>query len=151
VSQSNPIRLFVSHLYAPDDDYFRVFEYLESARGFYYRNLSTPERRPAASDKESIKEDLRRQIADAEAVIVLAGQYPRDPVIVEFQALYAKACDKPVIVMEPFGIAEPVPARLRELSDEILTWNEREMADAIRRQARHEETVRWDTIDFKPD
>lgn len=151
MSQENPIRLFVSHLYSTGDDYYRVFEYLESARGFFYRNLSTPDRRPASGDKETIKEDLRRQIADAEVVIVLSGLYSSDPVLTEFQALYAKACDKPVIVMEPFGIAEPVPARLRNLSDEVVSWNEREMADAIRRQARHEETVRWDTIEFKLD
>ena len=28
---------------------------------------------------------------------------------------------------------------------------ERSIADAIRRQARHEDTTRWDTIDFKLD
>jgi hypothetical protein len=27
-------------------------------------------------------------------------------------------------------------------------WNERHIVDAIRRQARHEETTRWDVIDF---
>jgi len=37
------------------------------------------------------------------------------------------------------------------LSDEIVEWNERSIADAIRRQARHEDTTRWDTIDFKLD
>ena len=39
VSQNNPIRVFVSHLYAPDDEYLRVFEYLESAPNFFYTNL----------------------------------------------------------------------------------------------------------------
>ncbi len=36
-------------------------------------------------------------------------------------------------------------------TDEIVEWNERSIADAIRRQARHEDTTRWDTIDFKLD
>jgi predicted aldo/keto reductase-like oxidoreductase len=69
----------------------------------------------------------------------------------EFQGLYAKAADKPVIVMEPFGTGDTVPAKLREFADEVVPWNEREMSDAIRRQARHEETTRWDTIEFKLD
>ena len=95
MSQENPIRLYVSHLFEPDDEYQRVFEYLESAKNFYYRNLSAPERLPRSREKEAIKEEMRRQMADAEIVIVLARQYPRDAVLTEFQALYAKACDKP--------------------------------------------------------
>lgn len=151
MSQENPIRLFVSHLYAPDDEYFRVFEYLESAVNFFYQNLSTPDRPPRSAEREALKEDLRRQMADAEAVLLLSSLHERDAALVEFQGLCAKANDKPVIVMEPFGAGETVPAKLRDLADEVVPWNEREMADAIRRQARHEETTRWDTIEFKLD
>jgi len=61
--EGNPIRLFVTHLYAPDETYFRVFEYLESQPNFYYRNLSTPDKPPRSKEKEAIREDLRRQMA----------------------------------------------------------------------------------------
>ena len=151
MSQQNPIRLFVSHTFAPDDDYQRVFEYLESAINFFYKNLAAPDQHPRSMDKESLKEGLRQQMSDAEVVLILSGQHERDPVLIEFQALYAKACDKPVIVMEPFGAGDTVPAKLRDYADEVVQWNGREMTDAIRRQARHEETTRWDTIEFKLD
>lgn len=151
MSQQNPIRLFVSHSFTPDIDYLRVFEYLESAVNFFYATLSAPDKPPRSLDKESLKEALRRQMADAEVVLLLSGQFQRDPVMLEFQALYAKACDKPVIVMEPFGAGDTVPARLRDYADEVVQWNAREMTDAIRRQARHEETTRWDSIEFKLD
>lgn len=151
MSQENPIRLFVSHLFEPDDEYYRVFEYLESSKNFFYRNLSAPDKTPRSFDRETVKEALRKQMGDAEAVIVLSAQFARDPVLVEFQALFAQACDKPVIVLEPFGTGQTVPAKLRELADEVVPWNEREMSDAIRRQARHEETTRWDSIEFKLD
>lgn len=151
MSEQNPIRLFVSHLYAPDEAYFRVFEYLESSPNFFYANEARPDRPPRSREKEALKEDLRRQIDGAEVVVLLSSMYERDAVLIEFQALYAKACDKPVIAMEPFGTGEPVPAKLRELVDETVPWNSRELADAIRRQARHEETTRWDTIEFKLD
>ena len=59
--------------------------------------------------------------------------------------------DKPLVVMEPFGTTEAVPPKLREMADEVVPWNGREMADAIRRQARHEDTTRWDVIEFKLD
>lgn len=151
MSEQNPIRLFVSHLYAPDEAYFRVFEYLESTPNFFYANQARPDRPPRSREKEALKEDLRRQIDGAEVVVLLSSMYARDAVLIEFQALYAKACDKPVIAMEPFGTGEPVPAKLRELVDETVPWNSRDLADAIRRQARHEETTRWDTIEFKLD
>ena len=151
VTESNPIRLFVTHLYAPDESYFRVFEYLESQPNYYYKNLATPDRLPRSKEKEAIREDLRRQIAGAEVVVALSSLYMRDPTSIEYQCLYAQSCDKPLVVMEPFGTKEPVPARLRELADEVVAWNGREMADAIRRQARHEDTTRWDTIEFKLD
>lgn len=151
MSENNPIRLFVTHLYAPDEAYFRVFEYLESQPNFFYINLATPEKPPRSKDKEPIREDLRRQMADAEVVVLLSSLHARDPVLIEYQGLYAQSANKPLIVMEPFGTTEAVPAKLREMADEVVPWNGREMADAIRRQARHEDTTRWDTIEFKLD
>lgn len=151
MTENNPIRLFVTHLYEPDESYFRVFEYLESQPNFFYTNFATPEKPPRSKEKEAIREDLRRQIADAEVVILLSSLYKRDSVLVEYQGLYAQSCEKPLIVMEPFGVTEPVPAKLREMADEVVAWNGREMGDAIRRQARHEDTTRWDVIEFKLD
>lgn len=150
MSQANPIRLFVTHMWQPNDDYLRVFEYLESARNFFYRNTSTPEQRPVG-DKETLKEDLRRQIAAAEAVIALPSIYPQNQDMVLFQLLYAQASDKPVVLLKPFGTQEPVPKALAELADETIDWDERGLVDALRRQARHEDTARWDTIEFKLD
>jgi hypothetical protein len=151
MSQENPIRLFVSHLFQTDDDYLRLFEYLESASNFYYKNLSAPDKAPRSPEKEALKEELRRQMADAEVIVVLASQFERNQILTEFQALYGKACDRPVIVVEPFGATQPVPRRLRDLADEVVPWNERGLVDAVRRQARHEETTRWDVVEFKLD
>ena len=64
MSQANPIRIFVTHLWEKSDDYLRVFEYLESARNFFYRNFSTVEQRPVG-DKEALKEDLRAGLQSA--------------------------------------------------------------------------------------
>ena len=42
-------------------------------------------------------------MADAEVVVVLSSLYLRDPVAIEYQCLYAQSCEKPMVVMEPFG------------------------------------------------
>lgn len=146
----NPIRLFVAHAFALNNDYTRVFEYFESARNFYYRNCSVLEA-PANADDEALKQELRKQINLAEVVIVPAGPYREQREWFDFEVNCAKGFDKPVIVLEVFGAKEYLPVQLEALADEIVRWDERDLVDAVRRQARHEDTTRWDVIDFKMD
>jgi hypothetical protein len=150
MSQANPVRLFVTHLWESTDDYLRVFEYLESHRNFFYRNYSTPDK-PVVGDKEALKEDLRRQIAPVEAVIALSSLYDTNPDMVYFQLLYADANNIPVILMKRFGDQRPPHKMLAEHASEIIDWDERALVDAVRKHARHEDTTRWDTIEFKLD
>ncbi|HKZ74212.1 MAG TPA: hypothetical protein VJ011_09110 [Steroidobacteraceae bacterium] len=150
MSQANPVTLFVTHAWEHSDDYLRVFEYLESTRNFFYRNYSAPDKRPSG-DKEAQKEALRQQIAPAEAVIGLASLYDVDRDLLTFQLLYAQACNKAVVLLKYFGSAKPVPQAILDLAHEVIDWDDRALVDAIRRQARHEETTRWDVIEFKLD
>ena len=146
-SEKNPVKLFVSHAWESDPDYHRVFEYLESTSNFYYRNLSDPDEKPSA-DEEACKEAMRSQIKEAEAVILLAGMYDTHRRWLDFQMHAAKAFDKPVIAIQPFGGVQTMPEDICDLADEVVEWNERSMVDAILRQARHEDTQRWEVIDF---
>jgi hypothetical protein len=150
VSQADPVRIFVTHCWETSDDYLRVFEYLESQRNFFYRNYSAPEHRPQG-DKEALRENLRKQIAPCEAVIGLSSLFDAHQELLTFQLLFAQASHKPVILMKPFGARKEVPKAILDLANEVVDWDERALVDAIRRQARHEDTTRWDTIEFKLD
>jgi hypothetical protein len=150
VTQKNPIRLFVCHVWQKDDDYLRIFEYLESVDNFFYLNTSTPDRRPPG-DREVLRDDLRRQIREAEVVILPAQIYRKHLDWIEFQLHCGKAFDKPVVVLEPFGTHETIAPAVLELGDEVVPWDQRQLVDAIKRQARHEETTRFDVIEFKLD
>jgi hypothetical protein len=150
VTQKNPVRLFVAHTWAPDEDYHRIFEYIESTDNFFYRNTSAPDQRPSG-DRETLREALRQQIGEAEVVLVPASLYRRHLDWVEFQMHCAKAFDKPIIVLEPFGGAETIAPAVQELADDVVPWDRRQLVDAIKRQARHEETTRFDMIEFKLD
>ncbi|MGH8308902.1 MAG: hypothetical protein ACRETX_03810 [Steroidobacteraceae bacterium] len=150
MSQANPVRLFVTHAWEYSDDYLRVFEYLESARTFFYRNFSTPDKRPSG-DREALKEDLRHQIAPVEAVVAVASLNDSHTDLLTFQLLYAQANNKAVVLLKHFGSAKPLPKELTDLANEVIDWDDRALVDAIRRQARHEESTRWDVIEFKLD
>jgi hypothetical protein len=151
MSQKNPIRVFVTHNWHDQDDYSRLFEYLESARNFFYRNTSTPDKPPQASDTEGVREDLRRQIGAAEVVIALASLYAEQPDLTIFQMNYAKSQKKPVILMRQFGLKTEPSKLLVERADDVVEWEERGLVDAIRRLARGENTARFDTVEFNPD
>ena len=72
----------------------------------------------------------------------------RNAELVSYQMDVADANEKPLIAVRPFGGMLETPQDLVDRVKEHLDWNEREIADAIRRQARLEDTARWDVVDF---
>ncbi len=151
MSQADPIRVFTTHAWEQGDDYLRVYEFLESARNFYYRNCSNPEQRPLNMSTEGQREELRAQMHSAEVVVALSSLYADHRDLLVFQLHFAKAGNKPVILLPGFGSELVLPRTVTELVDAQVAWDERALADEIRRQGRHEETTRWDTIEFKID
>lgn len=147
---NNPIRLFVIHNWQENDDMSRVFEYLESARNFHYKSTSLPQL-PRPLGSEAQREKLRGEIAPSEVVIVLPATYRLEPDLVVFEMNFAKAASRPIIALENFGSSEPLPKAILELADDVCPWNERSLVDALKLQARHEDTHRWESIEFKID
>jgi len=151
VSESNPIRVFVTHSFQQGDDYMRVFEFLESMERFFYLNCSKPENMPEKGGLDSIKDELIAQIKESEAVIVLASQYIEESELTRFQMDVADANEIPMIGIRPFGGVAQSPPELVSRVNENVEWNEREMVDALMRQGRLEQTSRWETIEFTLD
>ena len=149
MSEKNPIRIFVTHTFADHPDYHRVFEYLESAPNFFYRNCSAPHHPPAGGGKEALKEELRTQIKAAEVVVVLSSLYAEHKSWITYQMDAAQAMDRPLLALSAFGSDAKLPDEIAKRTPEVVEWNQREIVDAVRRLARHENTARWDTIEFK--
>jgi hypothetical protein len=148
MSAKNPIRVFVTHTFADHSDYHRVFEYLESSPNFYYINCSAPQNAPPTGGKEAIKDELRKQIKTAEVVVVLASMYSDNREWITYQMDVAQAFELPLVAVKGFGVVSDLPPDIARRADESVDWDERAMIDAIRRQARHEDTSRWEVIEF---
>jgi hypothetical protein len=148
VSERNPIRVFVTHAFHESDDYLRVFEFLESVDRFYYLNVSKPDNVPTSGGLEAIKEELIEQIKECEAVIVLPSLYDDKESIARFLMDAADVNSKPMIAIRPFGGLLETPTAVVDRCKEHIEWNDREIADALRRQARGEDTARWEKLDF---
>ena len=148
MSETNPYRVYVSHLFCEDPEYLRVFEFLEGVDRFFYINTSKPEDVPQSGGLEAIKDAYIRQIRESEAMIVLPEHFMENADLVNYQLDVGDANNKPVVVIKPFGGVREVPPELNRRAKEVIEWNNREIADALRRQARHEDTSKWDVIDF---
>ncbi len=148
MTESNPIRVFVTHAFEESDDYLRVFEFLESVDRFYYVNVSKPENAPAAGGPEAAKDELIEQILQAEVVVVVPDVFSLKPDLARYMMDVADANDINMIAIKPFGgvteTAEEVVGRVKE----NLQWNAREIVDTITFLARGTETQRWEVIDF---
>ena len=148
MSENNPIKVFAMHAFEESVDYLRLFEFLENVENFYYINVSKPENIPKAGGMQAIKDELMRQIKDSEAVFILPALFDEKTELVRFMMQVAEANNKAMIAIKSFGSVFETAAEVVERSQEHIEWNDREMADALRRQARGEDTARWEVIDF---
>ena len=148
MSENNPIKVFATHAFEESDDYLRVFEFLESVDRFYYINVSKPENVPESGGIQAIKDELIEQIKAAEAIFVISSVYEQRQDLVKFMMDVAEANSKGMVAIRTFGGVAETPDELLQRCQEHIEWNDREMADALLRQARGEDTSRWEVIDF---
>ncbi len=148
MSEKNPIRVFVTHTFVESDDYHRVFEFLESVDRFFYLNVSKPGNIPSDGGLEAIKDELIQQIKASEALIVVADAYSDKPDLVSYMMDVAEANNIGMIAIRPFGgMTETHPDVVGRVQEHV-EWNDRELVDALKRQARGEDTARWEVVDF---
>jgi hypothetical protein len=148
MTNASPIRVFVCHLFQKHPDYLRVFEYLESRDKFQYLNVSDPDRAPGGG-KEGLKDELRTQIKASEIVVLPVSIYDINRDLVTFEMDCAGAFDKPIIGVKSFGETVVIQKIVLERAADIVDWNARNLVDALRKHARHENTAHWDVVEFK--
>jgi len=148
VSENNPIRVFITHVFEESDDYLRVFEFLESVDRFYYINVSKPENIPSDGGLDAIRTELIQQIIAAEIVLIISDVYEKKSDLVNYMMDVARANNVRMIAIRPYGGMTDTAQSVVERVNEHVEWNAREIVDAINRQARGEDTARWEVIDF---
>lgn len=148
MSENNPIRVYGVHGWHRDEDYSRLFEYLESADNFFYRAVSDPDAHSPQGDGVAARRSLISEaLKNAECVVCTAASWEHFNDWARYTVDTARMLDLPVIVIEHFG-PKNLDVRLKGYAAETVGWDSRSIVDAIRREARHEDTIRFDTIDF---
>lgn len=148
MSESNPIKVFATHAFEESLDYLRLFEFLESVDRFYYINVSKPENIPGSGGLQAIKDELIEQIKASEAIVVLPDVLDQKGDLVHFMMDVAEANKIGMIAIRPFGGMSETPEDIVERCAEHIEWNDRDMVDSLKRQARGLNTARWEVLDF---
>ncbi len=151
MSESNPYRVYVVHIFQPSEDYQRVFEYLESRDNFFYVNSANIESMPATGGTDAIKEELRNQIKPAEVAIMPIATFESNPDLVRFQMDMVQACKIPLLAIESFGGTVAIQKEIVDRCADMIEWNDRTLISAIKMLARGEDTSQWETIEFNLD
>ena len=131
VTQQNPIRISVSHLWEATTTTCVCRDPGERPE-FLLRDSSKPDRRPA-SGKEAEREECG---ADGPGRGGHPARVPARarPGAGRVQADFAKAADKPLVLLTSFGGTGAIPKALLAIADESVDWDERALIDALRRR-----------------
>jgi hypothetical protein len=133
--QLHRYRLFISHAWQYNDDYYRLIGMLDNAPNFIYANYSVPEHDPVdANNKTKLKEELRQQIRPVEIVIILGGMYVAYSDWIQFEIDFATSLSKSILGIRPWG-AQVMPTAVQDAADKIVGWNTSTIVAAIRELA----------------
>ena len=127
-------RLFISHAWKYNEEYYRLVDMLDDKSHFKWRNYSVPQHDPFEMGTD-LEEALKRQIRPVNAVLILAGMYSNYSEWIEFEVKFSESISKPIIVVKPWG-QERTPTYLQEIADKpgntIVGWNIESIITAIR-------------------
>jgi hypothetical protein len=126
-------RVFISHAWKYNDDYYRCEKFLNEAPNFRWRNLSVPKHDPIL-DSDRLAQELRNQMRDADVFLILSGMYVSHSDWIDFEINFARRIGRPIIGIKPWG-STMVPVAVQNGADEMVGWNSDSIVGAIRRRA----------------
>ena len=127
-------RVFISHAWTYNADYYRLEEMLNDAPNIYWQNYSVPEHDPRYGGKRALTQALYNQIRPTNIVIILAGMYVSYSDWIQTEIDIALEMDKPILGIAPWG-SRKIPQAVQDAADEIVGWNTQSIVKAIREYA----------------
>lgn len=126
-------KLFISHAWSYNEDYYRIEKWLNEAPNFTWTNLSVPKHDPILN-AEQLEKELNNQMRPANAFVILAGMYVSHSDWIQYEINFARRIGRPIIGIQPWG-STLVPKAVQNGADEIVGWNRDSIVGAIRRRA----------------
>lgn len=130
-------RIFISHAWKYNDEYYRLIDLLNKVPYFTYENYSVPEHDPihtGLNNQLELEQALFDQIRPTQVVLILSGMYVVFREWIQREIDIASQLRKPIIGIIPWG-QQKIPIEVQEISQEMVGWNTSSIVGAIRRNA----------------
>jgi MTH538 TIR-like domain (DUF1863) len=125
-----PYRLFVSHAWDYNREYYDLINRFNDHPNFDYRNYSVPEHDPLDTTTQ-LAQKLLNQMNLVQVVIILAGMYVAHSDWIQYEIDQAVRLRKPIIAIKPWG-QERVPIAIQNAATVIHGWNISPIVQSIR-------------------
>jgi MTH538 TIR-like domain (DUF1863) len=126
-------KVFISHAWDYNEDYYRIEKWLNEAPNFIWTNLSVPKHNPILNSEELTKE-LNNQMRPAEVFLILAGMYVSHSDWIDYEINFARRIGRPIVGIQPWG-STMTPVAVQKGAKTIVGWNQNSIVSAIRQYA----------------
>ncbi|AFM12145.1 TIR domain-containing protein [Turneriella parva] len=128
-------RIFISHAWRYNEEYYRLVELLDRAPYFIYANYSVPEHDAFAEmTSAQLTDQIQAQIRPVQVVLIISGLYVNYSEWIQYEMDCAYSLHKPILAIQPWGSTN-MPRQISQIANEIVGWNTDSIVDAIRRLA----------------
>lgn len=125
-------RLFISHAWTYNAEYYRLLSMLGSAPNFKFHNYSVPEHDPLNTKTDAqLRKALHNQIKPVHCVLILAGMYVNHRKWIQEEINIAKGYKKPIVGIRPRG-QKRTPKEVQDAAVVMVSWNTNSIVRAIR-------------------
>ena len=125
------IRLFISHAWDYNKQYYNLVRLLEERPYFDFYNHSVPKHDPLHAEGRELEDRLRNQMINCHVVLVIAGVYSTYRDWIKKEIKKAKGYGKPIIGVRPRGQVR-ISQIVQDNADKIVGWNADSVVSAIR-------------------
>ena len=128
-------RLFISHAWTYNAEYYRLVSLLDNANNFSWRNYSVPEHDPAdANNTSKLKTALQNQMRPTQAVLIISGMYAAYSEWIQYEIDLGSRVEQTHYGIRPWG-AERIPTAVSSVAKEMVGWNTSSIVAAIRKHS----------------
>lgn len=129
--------LFICHD-SEDDEHIQKLKELVAKGGYEIKNSSIDSTKPNdASNEEYVKSILRPRIEWSSCVMVLIGENTHQSNWVDWEIEYANTKGKSIVGVYVHGASDAdVPESFEKYGDALVTWQEKDIIDAIEGRCR---------------
>lgn len=128
-------RVFISHCWEYNADYYRLVDWLDEEALFKWKNLSIPEERAFREDKR-FESRLRKRLGDCDILLVIVGMEIAHRYWINWEIKWARIRSIPIVGVMPNG-GQRVPKVVEEARCPIVGWRRDSVIGAIRQLALH--------------